>query len=160
MTEEEVKAAFVSAYNKLVTEKKEIIGNAEIIRRTLCITDTLQEEKHRLEGEMAVLVDMVNNCIAENARIAQDQNDYQKRYDALVARYDAAKAKYDETVASIAAKDAQSARLEAFIKALREQDGTISDFDESLWGSMVESVTVGRRKEMTVTFRDGTAIRA
>ena len=38
-------AAFVSAYNKLVTEKKEIIANAEIIRRTLCNTDALQEEK-------------------------------------------------------------------------------------------------------------------
>lgn len=34
VTEDEVKAAFVSAYNQLVTEKKEIIANAEIIRRT------------------------------------------------------------------------------------------------------------------------------
>ena len=78
--EEEVKTAFVSAYNKLVTERKEIIANAELIRRMLCNTDALQEEKQRLESEMAVLVDMVNNCIAENARIAQDQEEYQKRY--------------------------------------------------------------------------------
>ncbi len=160
VTEEEVKAAFVSAYNNLVTEKKEIIANAELIRRTLCITDPLQEEKHRLESEMAVLVDMVNNCIAENARIAQDQVAYQKRYEGLVEKYDAAKAKYDETVAAITAKEAQSARLEAFIKVMRERDGTIEDFDESLWGSMVESVTVGRDKEMAVTFRDGTAVQA
>ena len=160
VTEEEVKAAFVSAYNKLVTEKKEIIANAELIRRTLCITDTLQEEKHRLEGEMAVLVDMVNNCITENARIAQDQVAYQKRYEGLVEKYDAAKAKYDETVAAIIAKEAQSARLESFTKVLWERDGTIEDFDESLWGSMVESVTVDRNKEMTVIFRDGTEIQA
>ena len=160
MTEEEVKATFISAYNKLVNEKKEIIANAELIRRTLCNTDALQEEKQRLESEMAVLVDMVNNCIAENARIAQDQEEYQKRYDGMVARYDAAKSKYDETIAAISAKEAQNARLTAFVKVLQEREGIIEAFDESLWGCMVEYVTVGRKKEMTVTFRDGTEIQA
>ena len=160
ITEEEVKAAFISAYNQLVTEKKEIIANAEIIRKTLCDTTSLQEEKQRLESEMAVLVDMVNNCIAENASIAQDQEEYQKRYDRIVARYDTAKAKYDETIAAISAKEAQNARITAFTKALRERDGIVVDFDESLWGWMVEYVTVGRKKEMTVTFRDGTEIQA
>ena len=47
--------AFVSAYNLLVTEKKEIIASAEIIRRTLCVTDDLQEgsaswKKERYDG--------------------------------------------------------------------------------------------------------------
>ena len=50
VTEDEVKAAFVSAYNQLVTEKKEITANAKIIRRTLCDTDSLREEKQKLEG--------------------------------------------------------------------------------------------------------------
>ena len=36
----------------------------------------------------------------------------------------------------------------------------VSDFDGSLWGGMVEFVTVGRDKEITVTFRDGTEILA
>ena len=31
------------AYNKLVIEKKEIIANAELIRRAPCNTDALQE---------------------------------------------------------------------------------------------------------------------
>ena len=103
VTEEEVKAAFISAYNQLVTEKKEIIANAEIIRKTLCVTDVLQEEKGKLEEEMAVLVEMTQNIVAENARVAQDQDEYQKRYDGLVKRYDEAKARYDEVVAAISA---------------------------------------------------------
>lgn len=160
VTEDEVKAAFVSAYNQLVTEKKEIIANAEIIRKTLCVTDALQEEKGKLEEEMAVLVEMTQNIVAENARVAQDQDEYQKRYDGLVQRYDTAKARYDEVVAAISAKEAQCERLADFIKVLKAQDGTISEFDGSLWGSMVEFVTVGRDKEITVTFRDGTDIQA
>ena len=78
----------------------------------------------------------------------------------MVAKYDAAKTKFDETIAAISAKEAQSARLTAFVKALRERDGIIEDFDESLWGCMVEHITVGRNKEIMVTFRDGTEILA
>ena len=160
VTEEEVEAAFISAYNQLVTKKKEIIANAEIIRKTLCVTDALQEEKGKLEEEMAVLVEMTQTIVAENARIAQDQDEYQKRYDGLVQRYDTTKARYDEIVDAISAKETQSERLSDFIKVLKAQDGTISEFDGSLWGSMVEFVTVGRDKAITVTFRDGTEILA
>ena len=67
---------------------KEIIANAEIIRKTLCVTDALHEEKGKLEEEMAVFVEMTQNIVAENARVAQDQDEYQKRYDGLVQRYD------------------------------------------------------------------------
>ena len=77
-----------------------------------------------------------------------------------LSRYDTAKARYDEVVAAISAKEAQSERLADFIKVLKAQDGTISEFDGSLWGSMVEFITVGRDKEITVTFRDGSEILA
>ena len=160
VTEDEVKKAFISAYNQLVTEKKEIIANAEIIRKTLCVTDALETEKEKLEEEMTVIVEMTQNIVAENARIAQDQDEYQKRYDSLVKRYDTAKARYDEVTETIAAKNAQSERLASFIKALKAQDGLITEFDSGLWGTMVDYVTVGRKKEMVFTFRDGTEIQA
>lgn len=109
---------------------------------------------------MTVLVEMTQNIVAENARVAQNQDEYQKRDDGLVKRYDEAKARYDEVIAAISAKEAQSERLANFIKTLKAQDGTISDFDGSLWGGMVEFVTVGRDKQITVTFRNGTEIPA
>jgi site-specific DNA recombinase len=160
VTEEEVKAAFVSAYNKLVTEKREIIANAELIRKAVCDTAELEEEKQKLEDELNVVADMTRNIVDENARTAQDQDEYKKRYDSLVKRYDAAKERYDEVVMNISAKDAQSQRLADFIKTLKEQDGVISGFDQRLWGLMVDYVTVGRNKEMVFTFRDGTEITA
>lgn len=105
-------------------------------------------KKRQLEEEMSVLVEMTQNIVEENASVAQDQEEYQKRYDSLVERYDTAKARYDDVVAAISAKEAQSERLVNFIKVLKSQDGTISEFDGSLWGSMVEFVTVGRDKEI------------
>ena len=96
-------------------------------------------------------------CIRENARIAQNQEEYQRHYEGLVARYDAAKVRLDEVTEAISAKEAQSEQLAGFIKRLKAQTEPVADFDERLWASMVEYVSVG--KGMTVVFRDGTAVR-
>lgn len=157
VTEEEIKALFITAYNELISEKKEIIANAEIIRKTLCTTDTMLAEKQRLEDEILVLVEMTQNLVAENARVAQDQEEYQKRYDSLVQRYEDAKKEYDELVNKIEQKEAHGERIRQFIKILKEQDNIITEFDEALWGSMVEFVTISREKR-SVTFNDGTEI--
>lgn len=153
VTEEEVKAAFLSVYNKLVFEKEEIVANAETIRETLCWTDALEEEKRSLENGMAVLAGMVQS-IDENARIVQNQGEY----NGLVERYDTTKEQYDEVARAITEKEAQNERLAGFINILKAQDGIITEFDERLWSSMVDYITVGRNKEMVVTFQDGTEI--
>ena len=157
VTEDEVKALFIKAYNELISEKKEIIANAELIRKTLCITDGLLEEKQKLEDEILVLVEMTQNLVAENARVAQDQEEYQKRYDGLVQRYETTKKEYDELVDKIEQKEAHGERMRQFIKTLKDQDGIITEFDDVLWGSMVELVTISREKR-SVTFKDGTEI--
>ena len=52
---------------------------------------------------------------------------------------------------------ARGERILQFIKILREQDGIITEFDDALWGSMVEFVTIGKASR-SVTFKDGTEI--
>lgn len=103
-----------------------------------------------------MLVEMTQNCIAENARIAQDQREYQKRYNGLVERYEAATARYDEVTDAIAERSAKSERLAEFIKTLQAQTKPVAEFDEPLWGCMVDYVTVCVGGDMTVAFRDGT----
>ena len=159
MTEDEVKIAFVTAFNKLVTEREEIAANARLVRQTLCDTTELEQEKASLGQELAVLVEMTQNCIAENARIAQDQGEYQKRYNGLVERYEKAKVRFDEVTKAIAERSAKGERLAGFIKTLRAQEEPVVEFNERLWGCMVDYVTVGLDGGMTVIFRDGTGMK-
>ena len=51
-------AVFVTAFNRLVTERDEIIANATIVWQTLCDTTELEQEKASLQQELAVLVEM------------------------------------------------------------------------------------------------------
>ena len=157
VTEEEIKEMFITAVNKLLTEKEEIIANVELMRRTLFDTAELTEERNKAAEEMAVLVEMTQSCISENARIAQNQEEYQKRYSELVERYDKAKEKHDELSYKIEQKKAQSEKMKLFIKALKNRDEVITEFDDALWGSLVDFITIGK-KECTVTFKDGTVI--
>ena len=76
-----------------------------------------------------------------------------------MARYDAAKARFDKVTEAISAKEAQSERLEGVIKRLKPQTDPVAEFNSQLWASMVEYMTVGMDKGLTVVFRDGTAVR-
>lgn len=184
ITEEEIKVAFVTAFNKLVTEREEIAANARLVRQTLCDIVELEREKAALGQEslkglakasLAVLVEMTQNCIAENARGAQDQSEYQissepqdfpaceslmhsKRYNGLVERYEKAKTRFDEVTEAIAQRSAKSERLAGFIRTLEAQREPVAEFDERLWGAMVDYVTVGVDGGMTVVFRNRTDI--
>ncbi|MBQ7496541.1 MAG: recombinase [Selenomonas sp.] len=186
ITEEEIKTAFVTAFNKLVTERaganvasrscastsascasEEIAANARLVRQTLCDTTELEREKASLGQEslkglakasLAVLVEMTQNCIAENARIAQDQEEYQKRYNGLVERYEKAKARFDEVTEAIAQRLAKGERMAGFIRTIEAQREPVAEFDEHLWGCMVDYMTVGVDGGMTVVFRDGAII--
>ena len=101
---------------------------------------------------------MTEKAVRENARIAQDQEEYQRQYNGLVERYDAAKARFDEVTEAISAKNAQSERLTMFERMLKDHAAPVAEFDSQLWESMVECVTVGVDKGLTVVFRDGTEI--
>ena len=78
----------------------------------------------------------------------------------MVKKYEEIKKQYNKIVDAITAKEAQDAVLANFIKELRAGDGFLQEFDSRLWGCLVDFVTVGRKKEIKVTFKDGTEIQA
>ena len=144
--------------NKLLKGKTDMLENIRLVREQICDTAELEAKSQRLMEEMNMLSDRVQTCISENARIAQDQTDYQKRYDELVRRYEAAKDRHDEVVRLIKARHAKSERLDGFVQALTAQSETLTKFDAGLWGTLVDFMTVYSKEDISVTFKDGTEI--
>ena len=66
--------------------------------------------------EEDVLCQQINDMIQLNATTAQDQDKYNRRYDALVAQYEVVKAKLAKTKDRIAEKNGQRRKLEAYIR--------------------------------------------
>ena len=105
-----------------------------------------------------MLADAVEKCIYENAHVALDQTEYQKRYDGLVHRYDEAKAQLDAITEQIADKKARRATSEEFLKVLERQDGLVTEFQTNLWCGLVDFVTVYARNDVKITFKNGSEI--
>lgn len=104
-----------------ITEKDEIIANTEMIQKMLCDNSELEAKCDALQEEIAVTVELTQNAVAENARVAQDQDDYNKRYNALVERYDRLKAQYDEVSTAISDNEARYEQMGRFITVLKDQ---------------------------------------
>ncbi|GAA6388609.1 hypothetical protein [Dialister sp. i34-0019-2H8] len=159
MTENEIKDAFVQAVNQLIGNKEEILNNIVVLKQRLTDIGSLEKERDALELDLNMLADKVQQLIAENARVVQNQDDYDRNYNELVSRYEAAKTQYDKTCEAIQYRKARSRQMDSFIQELRNQD-LIKEFDARLWGSLVDFITVYSKDDIRVTFKDGTEIRA
>ena len=80
MTEDEIREAFIRVVNKLITDRREILKELRSVRDTLTGTEELEKERKRLAEQMNVDADAVQEIIAENARVAQNQDEYNDRY--------------------------------------------------------------------------------
>ena len=106
-----------------------------------------------------IAAELIEECIKENAHVALDQTEYQKRYDALVALFDKAKARHTEVTDLIAERTARKHQIETYLKELRSRE-PLTEFWETDWLAMVDYITVHSKKDIRVTFKDGTEIKA
>ena len=105
-------------------------------------------------------IEMVQELIAQNARVALNQDDYNAAYDAAVSRYEATKAEREQVAADIRQRGIRRREFERFISELEKLPEAVSEFDEALWGSLVEYVTVGKDRTTVFTLIGGTETKA
>jgi site-specific DNA recombinase len=123
-------------------------------------TDELDREKKHLQEEMNVVAELIQQCIAENARIAQNQGEYEKRYNALAERFDRAKARLSEVEDGIVAKQAQREMMQNLVDTLEGMPDAVDSFDEGAWYALVDYATVYGRDDIRFTFKNGMEIKA
>jgi len=99
----------------------------------------------------------MKKCIAENARVAQNQDEYNKRYDSLAKRFEAARLRLSEVENAILEKQTHREMTEQFLAELSNHD-VVTEFDEGLWLSLVDFVTVYSKEDIRVTFKNGMEI--
>lgn len=120
------------------------------------IIDTALEAEHKeMKNEMSVVAELIQKCVNENAHIKLDQEKYRKRYEGLVTRFEAAKERFNEISEHQQEIKVRHERVEAFLHTLIEQDELITEFEEWLWHTLVDRVTVFSENDIRFTFKDG-----
>lgn len=116
-----------------------------------------EKEKIELEEELNIVAEQVNDCINENARKVQNQDEYEIRYTSLVNRFNAIRARLDEIKQTIIKKQSKRDEVEDFINELEKQE-LMTEFDKNVWLSMVDYLTVHHDGNVEFTFLDDSQI--
>ena len=157
MTEEQIQTAFLTAVNTVLRGRKKAIAAFEAAKSNVFDTTALEIELASLETEMQVLSEKMQALIRENATIALDQEEYQKKFQAMSDRFEQAKAQKAETEKQIADKKSRLGEVEEYMRLLKKQNGQVEEFNPELWCGLLDYITVGENK-MVFTFRDGTEV--
>ena len=125
------------ALNRLLEGKTTVISNLESLSSVLFDTSEMETTAVKLKAEMELVQEMIQKAIAENARIALDQKEYKARFDELSQRFDALEKQHNELECQIADRVSRRAAMHQFIGVLKKQKDLITEFDPSLWLSLI-----------------------
>ena len=155
LAEGEIKAAFLAAFNIVLGNRDEIMEAYEEVIAALTDTADLDAEQETLENESEVVLGLIQKIISENAQTAMDQEEYNRRYDAYSERFEAARKRLAEIAELRQERNAKKTRIRLFMENMNNHQELVQSFDEELWYSTVDYVTVYEDKRLVFTFRDG-----
>ena len=158
LTEEEIKQTFVKELNSLVEVKENVIAELRALIDSVCQTGELLEECDSVEQELSVLAERLETLIRENARVAQNQTAYLKQEKEIRARYLEKQGALEKLDEQITERGGKRKNLEGMIHALCGINGEQVEFDEELWGGLLDHIVVKADGEMVVIFKGGIEI--
>ena len=123
--------------------------------RTDRVLRKLEAQQQELLSEMEVLNGMIQQMIRQNAAVAQDQTEYNKRFDALSQKFKEAEGKKDAVVQQISNIRDRRGTMEDFLRILKQQDGEVTTFSEKLWCGLLDYATAYADGRLTFTFKNG-----
>lgn len=158
LDEEDIKTRFVKAYNEVYDDRESIISDCKTAKAFLADTSGITAAMTEAAAEAEIAGRLIDELIAENATTAQDQEEYNARFNSLNDRYNEALNRYTELEREKARKEAQGKAIDKFITGLRKRTETITQFDESLWLACIENVLVSSDGVMVFRFHGGTEV--
>lgn len=158
MCEDDIRAAFVLAFNQILTNKDKIIEAYPPIIAALL--DTTEQDKKRtaLLDECEVVEELIRKCVNEHSHEAQSRDEFQSRYDSLAARYTSATEQLGKLEAEINDKRLRHDKIKSFLNDILENGKPITEFSESLWVNTAESLTVMPDGALVFLFKDGSKV--
>ena len=124
---------------------------------SVCQMEELIEERGRVEQELVVLAERLKTLIRENARVAQDQTAYLKQENEIRACYLENQQDLEKLDEQIAERESKRNTLEGMIQVVCGINGEQVEFDEELWGGLLDYIVV-KGDGAVVVFKGGIEI--
>jgi DNA invertase Pin-like site-specific DNA recombinase len=155
--DDDVKTAFVKAFNVLVGNREKIKQEYNKIVDGFADTSVFESTNAELCAELDVVEGLIAKAVQNNASTPQDQTEYNHRYSALTARYKDIEAKIAANTAERSRYAVAHENASQLLDAVSSRD-VLTEFDETAWYTLVDNVIVDVCGGITVTFKDGQTI--
>jgi len=141
-----------------VEVKENVIAELRALIDSVWQTEELLEERDSVEQELAALAERLENLIRENARVAQDQTAYLKQENEIRAIYMEKQGYMEKLNEQIAEREGKRKILEGMIRVVCGINGEQTEFDEDLWGGLLNHIVVKKDGQVVVVFKGGIEI--
>ena len=158
--EDEIKQRFVNAFAIYFCSRDLIIDTCQELIDTLSDTSAIDKKIEKLSQELSVIENANRELVLNFAQSPKRPNDYDERRDALSKEYDEKFRKFQKLEQKRTDQLNRAETLQNMIQQLSETKTIIDTFDDSLWRTMIEKVTVFHDNRMIFQFLDGTEIEA
>jgi site-specific DNA recombinase len=139
LSEEEIKALFLKAFNKVFTEKEEVIQNLTLLEKMMD-ESKYEQQAETLRKELEHYANHASSNITNNELLEA----YQKKND-----------EYEKLMKDIEHARDKRIEIRIFIRELQKMTGILKEFSEELWGSTVNKVTMQVNGDAVFEFRGG-----
>lgn len=159
LTEEDIKARFIKAYNLVMCDKKQVIEDTLAVIELLADTTDLDVEIADVQAKIERISSDVSLMVRENARTQQDQIKFAARYEELTKEYETQKAALEKVVKEKAYKTGKATKMRAYLEAMKQADDFLEKWSDEVWILMVETATVNRDSTITFRFTNGKMVK-
>lgn len=158
LREDEIKDAFVIAFNELLGDKEHYIAHFEGLLPLLADTGGLEKQLNDLTAQHVKMLDDLRIYMEENTRQVQDQTEYNRRFSEMSATCTELEAQIAKAKENILVQQGRKEQIRRCLNELRRCGDILEEFDLDLWNATVESATISSDGMFTIRFRDGTEI--
>ena len=141
-----------------MVNREALLEDGRLIRHELLDTAAIDTECEETLQEMDVVAGLIQKCINENAMQAIDQDEYINRYNALVERHEKAQNRYDTLQKKRERRLLQADAMSGFLFAITELDTLQLQFNQPLWHTTVDHVTVYADERLVFHFKNGSEV--
>jgi hypothetical protein len=156
--EEEIKQRFINAFSEFFQGRDTVIETVQVLIETLSDNSDIDAKIESTLQKMSEIANLNEIHIQNNVITAKNKDDFDKRHEELAQMYESKKAIYDKLMQKKNDRLNKIKQLRQIIIQLTETDTPVDTFDENLWRTMIEKVTVFHDNKMIFQFLDGTEI--
>ena len=157
--EDDIKRLFLQAVADLTEAREVLMNTCQMLLDEYLNTKKIDAECAALETELEIISELTRKLIAENAATVIQQEEYNRRYDALAQRYRDAEDRAQQLQSQKVTRRFQGDVIESFMNEIRAFDDSFPvQYSDRLWLNLIDRVAVYEDGRLVFRFKNGTEI--